>query len=654
MKSRTSTDEGFIGLSLTLFTEIQGFLGISSREASRDYERFRSLVENRGVSYLTLDLPAMGKIFDRALAEGRLPNLSEPGFGSKKKGTVLPVFLQEMWSRVFDSGGLLLVEPDVATIACFRQFFYCFKKARLPCDPNRVTEAFDDFLRVDEDLRVSSLDWDDPLGFGSTVRDNHIIDGSHDTAGYQQIMDCFLADHDAEASKLLDVVQHCCDIIAWDLGAFHPEEHRPKHGRGAVADAKLGKSFKYEFPNWPAKLESVFPLSIFGYANEGLWADAVANNDYLPGTDEVPSRLITVPKDMRGPRLIAAEPTANQYCQQSILSFLVRGVHTGILRSVINFADQGPSRTMALSASARDDYSTIDLSSASDRVSCWLVERAFRCNPSLLVALAATRTSSVEFPDGNTWLLRKFTTMGAATTFPIQSIIYAMVIHGVGAWLEGCRSYAEVKQHITTQMSAFRVFGDDLIVPSDSTELVIGVLTHLGFRINQTKTFTKGNFRESCGMDAWNGVDVTPSYVLDLYNQARPSTLASVVESANNLFIGGWWKTAAELTSTVPSKLLNEVPVVAIGSGCPGRVSFSGSDTSALKSRWNRDLQRMEYRIKDVCTSVKRVSPGGNASLLQYFLEAPDPSTEVIWSSGYDERPRLVVRSRWVVSHDLF
>ena len=120
MKSRTSNDEGFIGLSLTLFTEIQGFLGISSREASRDIERFRSLVENRGVSYLTLDLPAVGKIFDRALAEGRLPTISEPGFGSKVRGTTIPVFLQELWLRVFDSGGLLRVEPDVATIACLK------------------------------------------------------------------------------------------------------------------------------------------------------------------------------------------------------------------------------------------------------------------------------------------------------------------------------------------------------------------------------------------------------------------------------------------------------------------------------------------------------------------------------------------------------
>ena len=467
-------------------------------------------------------------------------------------------------------------------------------------------------------------------------------------------MDCVLADHDAKASELLDVVQLCCDIIAVDLGVFDPLANRPKHGRGAVADAQLGRSFKYEFPNWPARLESVFPISIFGFANEGMWADAVANGDFLPGTDEVPSKLFTVPKDMRGPRLIAAEPTANQYCQQSILSFLVRGVHTGILRSVINFADQGPSRSMALSASARNDFSTIDLSSASDRVSCWLVERAFRRNLSLLTALAATRTSSVLFPDGNKWLLRKFTTMGAATTFPIQSIIYAMVIHGVEAWLEGCRSYAEVKRHLTTRMSAFRVFGDDLIVPSDSTELVIRVLTYLGFRINQTKTFTDGKFRESCGMDAWDGVDVTPCYVLDLFDQARPSSLASVIESSNNLHLGGWWKTASKLTSTVPQKLLREVPVVAIGSGCPGRESFSGPDLSALKSRWNQGLQRMEYRIKDVCTSPVRVSPGGNASLLQYFLEAPDPETTVMWSSGYDERPRLMVRSRWVVPADLF
>jgi hypothetical protein len=397
-------------------------------------------------------------------------------------------------------------------------------------------------------------------------------------------MDCDFADYGVENSRVLDVVQLVCDYVTSSFGEFNPEEWRPKHGRGAVSDAQLGKAFKYAFPTWPERLETIFPIADFGFANVGLWADSVSNGDLAFENLEVPGRLITVPKDMKGPRLIAAEPTSHQYCQQAILAFLVRMVHTGCLRSLINFRDQGPSRTMALQASHDQAYATIDLSHASDSVSCWLVERVFRRNKTLLSALMATRTSSVMFPNGDTFELRKFSTMGAATTFPVQTIFYACVCIAAEVICKvGNGSDFDYLNCIRNEVVSSRVFGDDIIVPTDAAKLVIEILTYLGFKVNQTKSFWEGNFRESCGMDAYAGVDVTPTYVLDLFDEARPTTLASVRECSNNLFVGGWWNTARQLESTVPQSLRDKIPVVSAGSGCPGWASFTGLTSLVLK-----------------------------------------------------------------------
>lgn len=650
MKSQVHLVDGYTGVAMAVLTDIQGFLGTNSLEAARDNERLLSLIKHRGLGFLTLTLPAVGKLFDRALATGCLPALDHPGFGRSGKGSVLPRFLGSVWSQVFSEDGSVLESPSIIAIASLRQLFYCFKKARLDCDPERITSVLNDFKRVDEALPEADYDWSDPLGVYDGLFDVHLVDVHLRDPGNFQVVDGVEPIRNLELpAGAFDVLQFVCDIVASSFGEFDPEAWAPKHGRGAVADARLGKSFKYDFPVWPSRLETIFPSSHFGFANVGVWADSVHTGDIAYEDFEVPGRLITVPKDMKGPRLIAAEPTSNQYCQQAILAFFVRTVHSGLLRDLINFSDQEASRSWALEASRTDSHATIDLSHASDSVSCWIVERLFRRNKTVLSALMATRTSSVTFPSGEVMNLKKFSTMGAATTFPVQSIFYACVCIAAELWADGVLDFVTIYSHLKDRKWSSRVFGDDLISPKRSAKYVVQFLTDLGFKVNPDKTFLEGNFKESCGMDAYRGVDITPSYVLDLYDVARPSTLASVRECSNNLFLGGWWHTSRALELTVPLSIRENVPVVNASSGCPGWASFCGDDFSGLKTRWNTNLQRAEYRIMDVTTSIKRCSPGGNASLLQYFLESPEPGTMIKWNSGYDERPGLMVKSRWVV-----
>lgn len=664
MKSQVQLIGGYTGVAVGILKDVNSYLGTNSLEAGRDNDQLLSLIENRGLGFLTLTLPAVGKIFDRALSTGRLPLIAEPGFGRASKRSILPRFLGSIWMRIFDSDGYVLADPCNIAVACLRQIFYCFKKARLTCDPERITSVLDDFKRVDKALPGPDLDWSDPVGIydvaGVYV---HLTDVRRYHSDCESIVDGDKPIHDSLGSEVdLDVLQLVCDVVSSSFGTFCPEEWSPKHGRGAVADGRLGKDHKWSFPTWSARLESIFPMSAFGFPNASTWLDSIRSGDLRFEDCEVPGKLITVPKDMRGPRLIAAEPIANQYCQQAILAYLVRMVHSGLLAPNINFEDQGISRTMALEASHTDGYATIDLSHASDSVSCWLVERIFRSNKTLLAALMASRTSSVILPDGEHFNLLKFSTMGAATTFPVQSIFYACVCIAAEILEEGVTDSREVVHRLSTRRWHSRVFGDDLIVPKSAAKRVVKILTDLNFSVNPTKTFLEGNFKESCGMDAYRGVDVTPTYALELFDSSRPSTLASVLASANNLHSAGWWTAADVLESTVTGGILKQVPFVAASSGSQGRISYSGASYDHLKKRWNKGLQRREYRVLDVITSSRRHPTDGSASLLQYFMEAPDPTLEGLWSSdidsaeppsiwmvGYDERPGLLVQARWVV-----
>jgi hypothetical protein len=125
---------------------------------------------------------------------------------------------------------------------------------------------------------------------------------------------------------------------------------------------------------------------------------------------------------------------------------------------------------MVLQASLDRKLATVDLSDASDRLSCWTVERVFRCNPSILTALHAARTrylfDEVSFrtlkKDKNFLSLRKFASQGTAVTFPVMSLV--MLIIALAA------SWGDTEpidwRGIWKRKRQVRVFGDDIILPA--------------------------------------------------------------------------------------------------------------------------------------------------------------------------------------------
>lgn len=368
-----------------------------------------------------------------------------------------------------------------------------------------------------------------------------------------------------------------------------------------------------------------------------------------PRPVEGASRLIAVPKSMKGPRLIASEPTANQWAQQGIAHWLGTHLKGTLLRKSIDFRSQQKSRDLALAGSLDGSFATIDLKSASDRISCSLVQRMFRRNLTLLRAFIAVRTRYMENHTDKSRdsliKLRKFSTQGSALTFPVQSILFCTVAIGVGKFL-----YPKVR--LETLARQVQVFGDDIIVPNNWEPFVRQALECLGLRVNSTKTFSEGNFRESCGMDAWMGYDVTPPHILSAYKESDSGTLGSLIAVSNNFYLKGFWNAAGWLVSSVPRQILRRIGVVGSRPGVFGLASYMGGHIFPHnRVRWNGDLHRDEVRLLCISAKSRTIKANKASALLQYFTADPDPY--YMYESGVAVAGVPVTRNSWVAVQDL-
>jgi len=624
------------------------------RDCFRDSSRLLSLIEQRGLPFLMVDLPAMGKHLDKCLSIGLLTSAGVAGFRPYSRRSTIPRLFKGMWLRVFDDVGVLRVDADATCIRNLRQLLYAAKKVKVACDDSKTWEHVNEFFQIDREIRSPSLNWDEDEFRIDDIHGLHI--GDHDLLSPAPLFDRL--DYDGQQGGpspqldrgFADAVQCTADIVSATLGCFSASEWRTKHGPGAVADQRHTQ-FKYDFPTWPAKLENVFPMSEFGFANYDSWVEFLSRDGAqdLFRSHEPPSKLIAVPKTLKGPRLIAAEPVSHQWCQQSILDFLTSSLRRTPIASSIHFRDQTYNQRLALRASHTQSHATIDLSSASDRLSCWLVERIFRRLPSLVEALHASRTrwvvNTIDRKSPKHHLLRKFACMGSACTFPVQSYVFCILAVSSVLYSRG------IRPTISSVRAASRevlVFGDDIIIPIDCWEQLQGLLSDLGLKVNQAKTFGTGMFRESCGLDAWDGHDVTPTYTITYPDVSRPESIASSVETHNNFVKRGWYGVADYAKSRVLEERRFAIPHVPLGSGTFGWYDHNMVGNDLLRKRFNPFTMQVERHCTVVESTMKRTPTGRNSQLLQYFTEVrPVPFIRGD-RIGVAERSRTSIRTRWV------
>lgn len=508
---------------------------------TRDFKTVVRRTEKEGTSFLTITLPAFGKAFDNALDEGRLISSSE-GFSSFKSRQGLPVFMSGFLSQVFSLGtGEVLREPSIDAIFAVRFLTGLFAKIELPCSNSRVARAMERYVECEQEIE----DWE------STCSPDLLLE-------FRRAAQLLYA-------RLLTRVDHLVY-----LGSIEPT-----HGPGSTADGLLGNQ-KFHLRQWTQRLEAVFPYGEYCLAS---WGDfrLLGRVDFLDPGMERPVKVIPVPKTLKGPRIIAEEPTCMQFMQQGISKALVRELENPkeIVSSLLGFTDQIPNREMAREGSRTGRLSTIDLSEASDRVPNLLVKELLKNHHWLSSGVDACRSTRAEIPKIGVCIpkLRKFASMGSALTFPLEAMVFLTVVV-LGIADKRCLPVSEGL--ITSLSGKVRVYGDDIIVPTDCVEHVINRLEAFGFVVNKDKSFWTGMFRESCGGDYYAGEDVTPIRLKQVIPTSREDgpKVATLVKFRNRLYLRGMWKTARYLDEQIVRLLSHLYPPVHSTSPCLGRLSF--------------------------------------------------------------------------------
>ncbi len=568
--------KSMVRLSCSLLAEIEQQTGIST---SRDVFTLRERVEHEGVGFLTITLPQFEKDFLSALDMGRIATTSFVGF---RRRDGVPEFLGGLLASLFDNNGLLRVAvvPEdwsyqAHVVRSVRAICLLHSKVELAVTPEREALALDKYLATDRDVAVIS---------------------EGDIARFR-----------AMSRRLF---QEFFQDVCRSGQTFRKESFG--HSSGALATGELYNE-RFTFNTTTERLNGILPFWEFIHVSpfETHECPVVV----LSHAEETPSRVAFVPKTMKSPRTIAMEPVWNMFFQQGIFRTMTLALESPKFESLrlgFTWETQEFNQELARIGSRRGNLATIDLSDASDRISAQLVEDGlFGHNLFLSQAAMACRSERASLPDGQIIDLKKFASMGNALTFPVESMVFYTIIHL--AWK---RYHGRLPMKPLTPFEGVRVYGDDMVVPRDMVPILLSELSRYGLKVNHSKSFWTGLFRESCGQEFWAGFPVMVARLRSPIGEEKlsPNAREKAVAFHNNLISMGYDGTAGHV-----AKLIKASGYVPYGPSFAPGIHFHTQDESLWKTRYNRDLQRLEYRTLHA-KNVKPLDPlDGWGALRKFF-----------------------------------
>jgi hypothetical protein len=538
-----------------------------------DIRTFRRRFENEGLTFITAVLPRIGKCLDKF--HSTLVWDPPEGFELRKDVTLngnsgfgfpetsrIPVFLGNAVEAA--------LKGDSIAVDCVRQLTLVFYKLEVDYDDELEQQFLERFEKTDLDLL--SL-------FDSVDIDRDVIIGE-----MGRIIKRVLCNSDP-----LDII--------------------PTHGSGATACRTPNWKKHHRQLKYFEKLDNVYPYSDYFFLSYTHLVDEYSRlRDSL--SESVPrARVCLVPKDSRGPRVISCEPAERMFIQQGIMRKLYETLEAHNLTSGrINFSDQTINQELArLSSKGEVSLATIDLSDASDRVSFELIRRVFPSN--WFECLEASRSEETILPNGRVVKLNKFAPMGSSCCFPVEALVFWACAVATQRIARGLKSFPDVY-----------VYGDDIITDSASAELVMMGLEKIGLAVNRDKSYVKGPFRESCGGDYHNGMDVTPVRVRKYLDKSRTSITTNA--DLANLFIAKFgYADAYSLVSVIETEGGYAYPRTNLD--LPGTILVSDPSASNdvhFKRKWNPLYQRYEHRILVCSSSCLRRQPPNWEELLRKQL----------------------------------
>lgn len=575
----------------------------------RDVQTIESRFKHEGYGFLSVTLSTLCDAVDHGLSEG---GFTCPSAFARKRGEALPRFLSGLLCKVFDSKtGALLKEPSLHAVKALREILRCFKKVQL--QPKRIEilkrQAVAKFLDTDELIR------------------NHVNDPDR-------------------AKYLGDVAK----VVLPSLDGFDSRTLLYRHGPGGVAE-KLKANRKWV--DLLAALKNNASLAYLLGFDVGVFNDSLIidhDNPYrglplfesssfhrsstLAMASEGIAKLICVPKDSTSLRTITAEPVLKQFYQQGLGAYLRDSIcKCNVLSNSIALTDQSKNQVLAMEGSLNGKYATLDLSSASDLLSVGLVSIVFGARPVFLEHALRSRSPQVDTGNG-IHDMAKFAGMGNALTFPVQSVAFALIAISAILVQDGKEpSYANARRASRN----VRVYGDDIIVDADYAHQVCDWLTSFGLKINRKKSFLVGNFKESCGVDAFKGIDVTPVYVRHepVLSARDPDRIAALVSASNQFLMKGLHKTAEYLRSIVDSYI--RLPMVSRNSSSLG---WHCRVDTTVAHKWDRKLQRLVFRGQVIVPCYDTDDISNDSAALIKSLTLLERRDKVLGESGYEDSGR--------------
>lgn len=577
------------------------YLLTSKQSTDRDIKTIVDRFNVMGLKFLTLHLPEMADALLEGVESGCLPTLQ---FFQTVKGTKLPKLFGDYWGILFNQDGSrkaprteVELNHEVEAFRFLYQIGSFFSKMVLPYPEEVVAPFIQKFVETDEGL------------------------------GYEY------------TPYILELLSRASNIAGQVLEHADMDDIEPKHGPGAVFGGQKQEQ-KWSWTTLFLDLHAEYGSEYF-YASPRHFLDELNDFASLQWKMESTTRFTLVPKTAKKPRGICVEPAEKQFIQQGQFRELVRAIESHPLtRGQVNFESQQINRELALhSSDGILDFATIDLSDASDRVSSQLVKDLLRNHANLWLKLNASRSALCQLPDGRTIRLKKFAPMGSANCFPMEAITFFSVCVAAISMVD-----SEVDYHVHAK--SVYVYGDDIILPTRHVQTVMDALSAVNFKVNTGKSYWRSSFRESCGLHAFHGRDVTPIRIKKFLpvNEHDGRSLATWCAYANAFASLGQVRVAENIFSRLETVLRMKIPYATSDAGILSR--NIDSEHAALwlnraerlcKLRWNDAFQRWEGFVpySSVRYREVRYDSGWDQLLSDILNPNPelDPSKTVVLDS---------------------
>jgi hypothetical protein len=337
-----------------------------------------------------------------------------------------------------------------------------------------------------------------------------------------------------------DILQSASLLCKQILGDISMDEYycATKHGSGVTVgssyeDCSMEAKFTYPISGTKSAIERFEAYIQFdeslSEAISSLNGQVIPPNQGHMYAEVEGSVATTVDKTATSRRMIAKEPTVNMFLQQGLMAVMYERLSSfGLDVKSLPLKH----KLLAKVGSLDNSLATIDFSSASDCVSRELLRWIL---PSKWFDLLdEVRSDTMEIPGRGSVYLEMFSTMGNATTFPLETLLLYCL---ASASHYHCIKHSPRDKFVSYEAySQVSVFGDDCILPTKSAPLFMEVAEQVGFFVNKEKSFYgKEHFRESCGGDYYHGFDVRPFCFKAPHNNAMSSLEPWLYIIMNNL-----------------------------------------------------------------------------------------------------------------------